>query len=167
MASGGVRIDGLKDLVKDLKGPLFRAINADLRASSKRIAADMMPDIAAAVRRSAAPQAHAMADTLRPLSDRVPVVVMGRVNPKFTSHKFGHKGESAGSRRRRRGAMALGVVAGPAGATNYYKIGRDDSWGPLGAALRGPILKDAEVKWLEMFIAVMRAHGYDASSRAR
>lgn len=167
MASGGVRINGLKDLVKDMRGPLFRVINSELRANSRQIAADMMPDIAAAVRQSAAPQADAMAATLRPLSDRVPVVVMGRVNPKFSSHKFGHKGESGASRRRRRGAMALGVVAGPKGSVNYYKIGRDESWGPLGAALRGPILAKAELEWLDMFIEVMRAHGYDASSRAR
>ena len=71
----------MNTLVKDLKGPLFRTINSQLRAESKTIAAGMMPAVAAAVRRSAAPQAPAMSHTLRPMSDRVPVVLVGRVNP--------------------------------------------------------------------------------------
>ena len=121
------------------------------------IAADLVPTVSAAVAASGAPQAHAMSRTVRPHSDRVPVVVVGKVNPRFSTPFRG------GDTRRRRGAMALGVVAGPAGRVNYYKIGRDPSWGPLGDALQGgPIMDHAADLYLRLFMAELRAHGFEA-----
>lgn len=159
-----VEVDGLASLVRGLRGPLFKDLNRELRASARLVASDMVPMVADAVRRSNAPQAAAMAGTVRVHSDRVPVVVLGKVNPRFRSHKW--RGADS---RRRRGAMALGVVRGPMGGKrstavheNYYKIGHDDSWGPLGKAIRGPIMRQGEIAYLKLYIAALRAHGFNA-----
>lgn len=154
-----VEAQGLRDLVKALKGPAFKDVNKELRQYSKQIADDLVPAVADGVRRSRAPQAAAMAGTVRAHSDRVPVVVVGKTNPKFARSKF-----RGGDTRRRRGAIALGVVSGPAGHVNYYKIGRDRSWGPLGDAIRGPIMRDAEIAYLRLYIATLKHHGFDAST---
>lgn len=161
-----VKVDGLKPLVQVLKGPAFKDVNRELRSHARLIASDMAPMVAAAVRASPAPQAAAMAGTVRVHSDRVPVVVVGKTNPKFGS-RFTRRG---GDSRRRRGALALGVVSGPAGGRrdtrareNYYRPqGVDASWGRLGDAIRGHILRDAEVAYLRLYIAALKAHGLDA-----
>lgn len=154
---GGVKAVGLADLVKDLRGPLFKDVNRELRSGARLIAADMVPMVAHAVARSPAPQAAAMSKTVRPHSDRVPVVVVGKTNPRFST-KF-----KGGNTRRRRGALALGVVSGPAGPVNYYAPQRrDPSWGALGDAIAGPILREAEVAYLKLYIGVLKAHGFKA-----
>lgn len=163
---GVVRVTGLHELVRDLKGPLFRDVNRELRANARLVASDMAPMVAAAVRKSGAPQADALAATVRPHSDRVPVVVVGKVNPRFRSG-FGRGGDS----RRRRGSLARGVVAGPAGgkratraSENYYRIRRDEGWGALGDAVQGPILRDVEVAYLKLYVATLKAHGFKAQA---
>lgn len=154
----------MADLVRELRGPAFRDVNRELRSGARLIASDMVPLVAAAVAQSAAPQARAMAATVRPHSDRVPVVVVGKTNPRFST---GFRGDT----RRRRGSLALGVVSGPAGgkratpvAENYYRIGRDTSWGSLGRAIEGPILGEAEVAYLKLYIGVLKAHGFQAAT---
>ena len=156
--------DGLQELVKVLRGPAFKDINRELRSGAKLIAADILPEVAAAVRASPAPQAAALAATVRVHSDRVPVVVVGKTNPRFNSGW-----RRGGNSRQRRGAMALGVVAGPAGGKkrtrsreNYYRRGRDNSWGRLGQAVRGPIMRQGEIAYLKLYIATLRAYGLDA-----
>lgn len=165
--SQAVKVDGLKPLVAALKGPAFRDVNKELRKHARLIANDMAPLVAAAVRKSHAPQAAAMSATVRPHSDRVPVVVVGKTNPRFSSG-FSRRGSNS---RARRGALARGVVSGPAGGKrstraneNYYRIRRDPSWGPLGDAIDGPILRDAEVAYLKLYIAALKAHGFDAKA---
>jgi hypothetical protein len=162
---GGVQVTGLTDLVKELKGPLFKDVNKELRSGARLIAQDMVPAVSAAVAASGAPQAHAMSKTVRPHSDRVPVVVVGKTNPKFSKPFRG------GDTRRRRGAIALGVVAGPAGGKratrvheNYYRIPRNSSWGALGKAVRGPILRQGEIAYLKLYVGVLKAHGFKAST---
>ena len=149
----------MADLVKELRGPLFKDVNRELRSGARLIAADLVPTVSKAVAASGAPQAHAMSKTVRPHSDRVPVVVVGKVNPKFGRHKF--RGPDT---RRRRGAMALGVVAGPAGHVNYYKVRRSPSWGHLGKAIRGPIMRQGEIAYLKLYIGVLKAHGFKAKT---
>lgn len=167
MSGQNVRTEGLTDLVSALKGPAFRQVNKELRASAKVIATGMLPTVRSAVTKSRAPQAKAMANTVRVHSDRVPVVVVGKVNPRFAGSKF-----RGGNTKRRRGAMALGVVSGPLGGRrdttaheNYYRISRDRSWGPLGQAIRGPVTRDAETAYLKAYIAILKAHGFDAKAR--
>jgi hypothetical protein len=164
--SGNVQTTGLTELVRALKGPAFRDINKELRAGSKLIAQDIAPHVSAGVRASGAHQASNMAATVRVHPDRVPVVAVGKVNPRFSTPFRG------GNTRRRRGAMSLGVVAGPAGGhrstsahENYYGIRRDSSWGSLGRALQGRIMTEAETAYLKLFIAALRAHGLDARTR--
>jgi len=161
--SGNVKVEGLSDIVRHLKGPMFKDINAELRQSAKLIATDIAPLVSAAVAKSGAHQARNMAATVRVHSDRVPVVAVGKVNPRFSTPFRG------GDTRRRRGSLALGVVAGPLGGKrststheNYYGIRRDSSWGTLGRALQGTIMREAEIAYLRLFIAAMKAHGFDA-----
>lgn len=165
-----VKVDGLVDLVKVLKGREFRDVNFALREHSRTIADSMAPHIALAVRLSAAPQARAMSATIRTKRDRVPVVIIGGVNPKFSTEKrFTRKGSDS---KRRRGSIAHGVIFGPQGgkrstsaSENYYRIGRNDDGGALGRSLRdGPAMKRAEVAYLKAYIDVLTAAGLAAKA---
>ena len=165
--AGNVETSGLTELVSQLKGPQWRDVNKELRQFSRLIASDMLPEVKRAVAASAAPQAAKMAATTRVHSDRVPVLVVGKVNPKLSGFKRG------GASKRHRGSLALGVVAGPAGGKrstkvneNFYRIPRDPSWGRLGDALSsgGTIIRDAEVAYLRYFIATLKSAGMDAKA---
>lgn len=166
MSTAGAEFQGLTDLVKVLKGSAFKDVNRELRAHARLIAQDIVPAVQAGVRASAAPQAAAMAATVRVHSDRVPVVAVGKTNPRFQSSRFQRKGSNS---RMRRGSLARGVVAGPAGgrrdtaaSENYYGIARDPSWGALGRAVQGPIMRDGEIAYLRLYIATLKAHGLAA-----
>ena len=76
-----VDVLGLDALVRDLRGPVWRDVNRELRGEARAIAGTLVPVISDAVARSGAPQARAVAATVRPHSDRVPVVVVGKTNP--------------------------------------------------------------------------------------
>lgn len=158
--AGDVEVKGLRELVAELKGPMFRDVNKDLRSFSKLIATDLRPHVEDAVRRSNAPQAAAMAKTVRVHSDRVPVVAVGKVNPPLK--KWRGKRPDAAKNKRRRGAMAHGVLAGTKGGPNFYRIPRDDSYGPLGRALRStsPMMKSAEDAYLRFYLATLRRKGW-------
>ena len=158
MAGTGVDILGLEAYLKPLKGKAFKDVNRELRQFSKLIANDIRPLVEDGVRRSQAPQAAAMAKTVRVHSDRVPVLVVGMVNPRFAS---GFRRGSAADSRRRRGLLAAGVVKGPKGPVNYYRIPRSESWGPLGRALRdnGRIMGEAEQAYLRFYMATLRRYG--------
>jgi hypothetical protein len=168
MSDARVEVTGLTGLVRELKGPLFKDLNRELRQFSKLIAADLVPHVEQAVRASAAPQAQALARTVRVHSDRVPVVVVGKVNPKFKSSRF-----KGGNTKRRRGALAHGVVYGPLGGRrdtkaheDYYHIPRDESGGPLGRSVRtGPVWDEACAAYLKYFEAAARHHGFISDSR--
>lgn len=163
-----VEVHGLTELTRALRGPMFKEVNKELRAHSKVIALEILPLVQSAVARSGAPQATAMAATARVHSDRVPVVVLGKVNPRFVTG-FRRKGDTAASTRQRRGSLARGVLAGGAGgkrSTNadedYYHIPRDESLGVLGRALAasGPIVRKAEDAYIRAWMATLRAHGF-------
>lgn len=165
-----IEVDGLRELTRALKGPRFKDVNRQLRQSSRAIATDtLLPLVTRAVAASPAPQAHAMAATVRVHSDRVPVVVVGKVNPRFASG-FRHRGESAGSARLRRGSLAAGVVYGPLGgkratpvAENYYRMPRDASGGVLGRATSdgGGIAEAGTQRYLREYLRILRAAGFD------
>ncbi len=170
MAQSAIKVAGLQPLIKELRGPMFKDVNRELRAESKRIAQDMVPHVADAVRASAAPQADAMAGTVRAHSDRVPVVVVGKVNPKFKSG-FRRKGQSAAASKLRRGALAHGVAYGPKGGKratrpheNYYRIARNNTGGAFAHALDGRVLDRATEAYLAAYGDVMRRHGFVGAS---
>lgn len=160
MAGAGVDVLGLEAYLKPLKGKAFKDVNRELRQFSKLIANDIRPLVEDGVRRSQAPQSDAMAKTVRVHSDRVPVLVVGKVNPRFQSG-FQRPGQSAVAARRRRGQLAAGVVKGPKGPVNYYRIPRSESWGPLGRALQanGRIMAEAEQAYLRFYMATLRRYG--------
>ena len=131
----GVDVLGLTAWVTALKGPAFKQVNNALRSEAYQIAQSLVPDVERAVRLSRAPQATAMAKTIRAKRDRVPLLSIGAVNPKFRSG-FTRRGSTVTSRQRR-GAIAHGVVYGtkgghPKGGGDYYLIPRDESGGPVG-----------------------------------
>lgn len=169
MANTPVTVTGLQPLIRELKGPMLGDVNRELRASAGLIARDLVPHVADAIRGSGAPQAAAMAGTVRAHSDRVPVIVVGKTNPKLRN--FRRKGQTAQQSKLRRGALAHGVVYGPKGGKrtttaqeNYYRIGRDDTGGPLGRALKGPIMDEACDVYLRCYASILRHHGFIGQS---
>jgi hypothetical protein len=166
MAAGGkpVEITGLVDLVRQLKGPLFRDVNAALRPMARGIADELAPHVALMVALSAAPQAEAMSKTVRTKADRVPVIVIGRVNPRFRSG-FARRGSDS---KLRRGSLAHGVIYGPKGGKrstatheNYYRIPRDDSGGAFGRSVKtGRVFDLACEEYLKGFLAIMTHYGF-------
>lgn len=171
VSAGGaaVQVTGLKDLVREMRGRRFSDVNFALREMATGIARELEPQVSDALRRSPAPQAKAMANTVRAKRDRIPVIVVGRVNPKFTTHKFGHKGESAAQRKLRRGSLAHGVVYGPLGGKrttkadeNYYAPQeRDPSGGVLGQEMSGGALFEEACRvYLEAFEQIMTHYGF-------
>lgn len=167
--AAGIKVTGLDAYVRPLRGKVFKDVNRELRVAAKRIAGDIRPEVEQAVKESRAPQAPAMARTVRVHSDRVPVVVIGKVNPRFATTKFRRAGQSAQQSKMRRGALAHGVVYGPRGgrkdtraAENYYRIGRDDSGGPVGrsVASRGPAMRKAQDAYLREYVAILRRYGF-------
>lgn len=167
MGRAAVEVTGLRELVAELRGPRWREVNRELRGHARVIASDLKPLIERAVASSAAPQAQQMAATVRVHSDRVPVLVVGKVNPRLAG--FRRRGESAKSTKLRRGSLARGVLYGPLGgrrdtpaAEDYYHVPRSQTAGPLGVALRdnGPIMARAADLYLRAFMGTLRAHGY-------
>lgn len=169
MASS-VEVTGLRDLVAELKGPMFRDVNKELRQFSRLIANDLKPLVEQGVKASQAPQAEAMSRTVRVKSDRVPVLSVGATNPPL--RKWRGRG-TAQSNKLRRGSMAHGVVYGPKGGKpetrvdeNYYRIPRNTDGGALGRALsdNGRIMREAEQAYARFYLATLKAHGWVAPS---
>jgi hypothetical protein len=159
-----VKVIGLQEYVRPLRGKVFKDVNRELRVVAKQIAAEMRPEIVSAVRQSNAPQAWPMAATTRVKSDRVPVLSVGAVNPKFARHTFRRP---SGSAKLRRGAMAHGVVYGTAGGRrrgggDYYRIPRDTTGGPVGQSVSaGRAMRKARSAYLREYSKVLRRYGFD------
>ena len=170
MATTGASLEvvGLTELVADLKGPMFRSINNQLRVEAELIARKLVPTVQAVVRNSAAPQAPAFVGTVRAKRDRVPLIAIGAINPKFQNSKFTRRG--AGDSKARRGSMAHGILFGPKGgkkstpmSENYYRIPRNED--ALADALSeyGVVTRHATNLYLEAFIRVLRTNGWEAT----
>lgn len=164
--------EGLVPLLKELKGPLFREVNRELRSEAMAISLEMVAPVQDAVRQSPAPQAAKVADAARAHKDRVPVVVLGKVNPKlrgFSRRGTRKDGKPRANIKGRRAQLAHGVVYGPLGGRkatqvheNYYKRTRDPSGGALGRAMgpTGSIGKAAADQYLQAFNFVLTRHGF-------
>jgi len=172
VAAAGLEVKGLVDLVRVLKGPAFKDVNQALRPMARGIADELRPHVEMAVRLSRAHQATAMAGTIRTKPDRVPVIVIGKTNPKFNQHKFGHKGESGQMRKLRRGSLAHGVIYGPLGGKrhtptheNYYGIPRQSDGGPVMRTLHeGAVFRQGEIAYLNAYMEILRHYGLDAKA---
>ena len=169
MATGfRVTTKNLDANLRILRGKAFKDVNRDLRVAARAIAETIRPEVVTAVRQSRAPQAWPLAGTVRTHSDRVPVVVVGKVNPKFQT-PWRRSGQSAAQSKLRRGALAHGVVYGGKGGKrstpaqeNYYKIRRDESGGPVGRSLTssGRAMSKARGAYHKEYIKVLRRHGF-------
>ena len=163
---------GLLPLLRELKGPLFRDVNRELRSEAMAISQRLVPAVSESARRSRAPQAAAVAATTRAHKDRAPVVVLGKVNPKlkgFSRRGARRDGKPRANIKGRRAQLAHGVVYGPLGGRertsareNYYKASRDSSGGALGRAMApgGKIPREAADEYLAAFEDVLTRHGF-------
>jgi hypothetical protein len=183
VAVTGAPIDviGLKAWVTKLKGPEFRDVNNALRAEAMTISQSLVPEVQKALAQSSAPQAKAMVDTVKPKRDRVPVLAVGAINPKFSKVKrggrevsaFTRRGKGAEYHRRRRGAIAHGVIFGTKGGHlkgggDYYKIGRSESGGAFGRYVNsGPAFDKACEAYFTAYKKVLREHGLDLNGNWR
>lgn len=177
MSGGKVEVRGLVSLVRELKGPAFKQVNYALRQEARGIAESVRPHVALLVAMSQAPQGPAMAKTVRTKPDRVPVIIVGKTNPKFKSG-FRRKGESAASTKHRRGSLAHGVIYGPKGGKistpadeNYYApLQRDDKGGAIMRSVReGAVFELAAEQYVAAYLEILTHHGFvrDGSNRVR
>lgn len=160
-----VEVIGLVELVAELKGPMFRDINNQLRYEALDIAEDLVPVVQGIVRDSGAPQAAAFVPTVRAKRDRVPVVAVGAINPRL--RKFTRRGAGPAASRQRRGSMAHGILFGPKGGhrktsadENYYRLPRRDGYLAGALAEHGAITRRAVDLYLEAYVHVLRSNGW-------
>ena len=165
----GLSVDviGLTAWVVALKGPAFKDVNNALRSQSLEIAKRLEPEVSRAVTLSRAPQANAMSKTVRAKRDRVPVLSIGAVNPRF-SKPFTRRGK--GDSKKRRGALAHGVVYGTKGGHlkgggDYYHIGRDNTGGPVGRYMAGPAFDKACDAYFVAYRRILKDAGIDLRGR--
>lgn len=174
-----LELQGLGDLVSGLRGREFKDVNRALRNHARVIADHCVPAVKVAVARSQAPQAAAMVPTVDSVRDRIPVISIGKTNPKLK--KFTRRGATRKSgkprtggfdSKARRGALAHGVVYGPLGGKrnttareNYYRIGRNANGGNVGKALTesGAVFRQAEIAYLEAYLDILKAAGFDVT----
>ena len=104
------RPDSLNDVLRRLTdlGKGRKVIeNSIMRDMSHSAAQRLVPTVEAAIRRSPAPQAAAVAGTVRAKRDRMIVVQAGATNPKLSGFKRNSKNKFW------RGSIAWGVAVGP------------------------------------------------------
>lgn len=173
----GVEVKGLLPLLKKLNGREFRQVNSELRDQARFIADGIVPEVKRAVVLSRAPQAEDFVRTVASKRDRIPVVVIGSTNPTLT--KFSRRGPRKDGRPRqtgpwRKGAMAYGIVFGPAGkgkrtappsASGWrnpnYKIARNESGGAVMRSIHsGPAFRAAAREYAAAYKKVLRRNGF-------
>lgn len=180
MADGGAPVEvlGLTAWVTALKGPAFKDVNRALRAESYEIATQIVPEVEDALKLSKAPQAERFVGTVKAKSDRVPVVVIGKTNPKLKG--FSRRGPRRSGKPRmdakwRRGAMAHGIIYGPNSGSparvapapsagrprpGNYRMGRDRSGGAVMRSIEsGQAFEGATEAYFEAYRRVLRAAG--------
>jgi hypothetical protein len=179
----GVEVRGLLPLVKELQGPVFRQVNAQLRDEARWIADQIAPEVRRALLLSNAPQAPAFVQTVRSKRDRVPVVVIGASNPKLS--RFSRRGPRKDGKARidsrwRRGAMAHGIIYGPKSGqraappaagkrrtANVYRLGRNEDGGAVMRSIHsGPAFRGAVAAYTTAYRRVLRQHGFRVKAAA-
>lgn len=145
---------------------MFQNINNELRVEAFLIAEKLVPTVQGVVARSGAPQSAAFVETVRAKRDRVPLVAIGAINPKFGT-KFTQRG--AANSKARRGSMAHGILFGPKGGQrrtavdeNYYEVPRRDQYLTQALSENGVIVRHATNLYLEAYLRVLRRHGWGA-----
>lgn len=179
----GVQVSGLQPLLKELRGPLFRKVNSELRDQARFIADEIVPEVQRAVALSSAPQAPAFVRTVKSKRDRIPVVVIGATNPqlrKFSRRGPRKDGDPRLDSRWRRGAMAHGIIYGPKPTgprtapdhghtrrfSNPYRTPRDSSGGVVMRAIRqGPAYQAAAGAYVKVYRRTLARHGFETRSR--
>lgn len=164
--SNNVKVTGLVELVAALKGTAFKDVNRALRPMARGIADELRPHVELMVRLNGAHQAQAMSKTVRTKPDRVPTIIVGKVNPKFEHEKrFTRKNSDS---TKRRGSLAHGVIYGPKGgkrstsaSENYYGIARDDNGGRFGHSVKnGTVFEMATREYLAAFMDILTHYGF-------
>ena len=141
-----IRVKGADELSAFMRDEIARedlnVAKRELRQGSKKIAAEIfIPALKRAAASSGVPIAPAMADTARAQSDRLVVVMVGKVNPKLSGFRKGvgsKKGGAGTSSTGRVGSktsqgyrttLAFGSNLGPhpAASRNRYGVSRSGS----------------------------------------
>lgn len=105
--SGPNGLDRVLSALDDLSKPEKTLNNAIMRDMSHTAAQQLVPLVQSAVNRSPAPQARALAGTVRAKRDRMIVVKIGATNPKLSGFR------RASGNKVWRGSLAWGVAVGP------------------------------------------------------
>lgn len=164
---------------------MFSDINKALRPEAYLIAQGLVPMVELIVRESGAAQSKAFESTVKAKRDRLPLVAIGAINPKFTNAakrrgntaKFTRRGSGPEASRARRGSMAHGILFGPKGGhrprehgatgQNFYGIPRREDY--LNSALDefGVVTRHASALYLESYLRVLRTHGWGSNEVSR
>ena len=156
----------------DLDASRVRLANSQLRSEAKALAdrfgsGEVAPLIAA----NGGPQGPAMADTIRPKADRMPIVRIGAVNPKLSGFRSGRRRGPASARRRIdpsrwKGSLAWGVEFGPHPSSGHNRYGRGRRGG--GYAI-GPnldmLLGKLAPAYAPLLVAAMETAGWPVADR--
>lgn len=133
--SGGAYVtfqnaEAVQRILGDIEDGLKVQTNRDLRAESKKIAAEVViPQLKRAARSSQAPLARPFAETARPKSDRIITVQVGGVNPPLSGFKSRKRatGKTSSGRdntaKNYRTSMAWGSEYGPFPSANVNNYG--------------------------------------------
>lgn len=108
-----------------------RMAKSEMRGMAKALAEQTATAIVRPlVHSSPAPQAHKIAETIRPKSDKLVIIRIGAVNPKLS-------GWRRGSGTRHKGSLAWGVEKGPhpSAKKNVYRVPRNEGGYAIGPNL--------------------------------
>jgi hypothetical protein len=154
-----IHYEGLDHAIRrfsDLEADLRRDATRDLRERAWPIAQDLAVEVREVIRSSSAPQARAVAETVRPKRDRVPLVRVGATIPKLSGFRRGSKHNRAA-----KVSVAYGVEFGGAGG-HRDGPGNVDLYRGGGHALTGALTRLTVVAtetYREQLFGVMRRYG--------
>ena len=154
LTKAGAQLHGLDS------GKVYAA-NSAMRAAAKQLAERLArTTISPLLQRASAPQGPAMARTVRPRVDRMPVVRIGATNPRLS----GWRRNPLNSRYR--GSIAFGVERGwfP-GSRNYYQQNRRASGYVIGPNM-GLIAQRVKPDYEAIVLAALTSAGVTSFGRA-
>lgn len=156
----------------NLDASAVRLSNSTLRAEAKQLADRFgKGTVGPLVAVHGGPQGPALADTIRPKADRMPIVRIGAVNPRLSGFKARRRTAATGRRRidpsRWKGSLAWGVEKGPHPLSLADRYGRGRR--PGGYVL-GPRLAQLEAElapqYVPLLAAAVEAAGWPVARRS-
>lgn len=146
----GEFLDQLQQMGKSER-QVWNMVTRDLSSSA---ASSLVPIVQRGVRMSPAPQAAAVAATVRPKRDRMIVVVVGATNPRLSGWR------RRAANKRYRGSIAWGVERGnfPGTRNEYGGIGRSAGYGV--ARVLPDLIDKAGQAYADIVLSVVSRSGW-------